>query len=294
MVKYYEASGKFDVQAILYFLLISIIALPILGLAYAYCIWYIPFIYINFIIAGVLGFVIAWLVRKFVVKLGKVRNAKLTLIFGFLAGLICMYFHWAVWVDLVINVGESYGNSRIGVTVSNIEILQVFNLAADPGILFDLIGEINKYGTWGIRSATVSGVFLSIIWIVELIIVVGIATIIPIASSKEPFCELDNQWFTEKILPPVNYIENRPEFLNNLEQLNGEVFKDIAPIKNLEGDHSVLTLYTSKKGESYLSAKTMKAKKNKKGELEFDETVFVEYIYLNSELTNHLSETLAS
>ena len=160
MVKYYEASGKFDVQAILYFLLISIIALPILGLAYAYCIWYIPFIYINFIIAGVLGFVIAWLVRKFVVKLGKVRNAKLTLIFGFLAGLICMYFHWAVWVDLVINVGESYGNSRIGVTVSNIEILQVFNLAADPGILFDLIGEINKYGTWGIRSATVSGVFL--------------------------------------------------------------------------------------------------------------------------------------
>jgi len=169
---YYKPSGKFAISSLLYFFILSIIAFPILGLIYAYCIWYIPFFYINFLIAAGFGFIVGLLVNTIVIGKGKVRNTPLALLFGLLSGFIALYFHWAVWVDLVINAGESYGNSRIGVTVSNIKILQVFELALQPNVLFEIIGEIHKTGTWGIKGSTVSGTPLTIIWIIEILIVV--------------------------------------------------------------------------------------------------------------------------
>lgn len=284
MAKYYTPSGKFNPLAFLYFIGIALIALPLLGLAYAYAIWYIPFIYINFIIAGAFGFAIAWLISKFVVGSGKVRNVGLTIALSVLAGIIALYFHWAVWVDLVINAGESYGSDRIGVTVSNIHLFQTFNLALNPSVLFEIIGEINEYGTWGIRSATVSGTFLTVIWIIEAIIIIGIAAFIPIAAAKRPFCELGNEWFEEKPLPPFNYIENTSQMIKDLESSNPEAFATLAKTNNVEANHSVFSLYTSNHNENYLTITNQRATRNKKDELEFDANEFIEYIYLNSDL----------
>jgi len=288
MAKYYTPSGKFNFLAFIYFIGISLLVLPFVGLLYAYAIWYIPFIYINFIIAGVIGFVIAFLVSKVVVKLGKVRNVSLTIGLSLLAGLVALYFHWAVWIDLVLNAGESYGSSRIGVTVSNIKIIQTFNLALDPATLFQIIGEVNKYGTWGFGSSTVNGVFLTIIWIVELVIIVGIATIIPIASAKEPFCELGNEWFKAKTLKPFKYIENRPEMVKDLENSNPEAFNELEVTQNLEDSHSLFTLYSSNHNENYLTINSRRAKFNNKKELEFEDNEFVEYLFLNNEMTQAL------
>lgn len=284
MAKYYQASGKFNPLAFLYFIGIALIALPLLGLIYAYAIWYIPFIYINFIIAAGFGFAIGWLMTNVVVKYGKIRNNALAIGLSVLAGCIALYFHWAVWADLVLNAGESYGNSRIGVTVSNIDFLQVFGLASEPGLLFDLIGEINEFGTWGIRSATVNGGVLTVIWIIEALIIIGIATVVPMGAAKRPFCELGDVWFEETVLPAFAYIEDRPQMLNDLENSNPESFKDLDYAKNLEDNHSAFTLFTSKHDENYLSISTNRAKTNDKGEIEFDSENFVEYIHLNAEL----------
>ncbi len=288
MAKYYTPSGKFNPLAFLYFIVVALIVLPILGLAYAYAIWYIPFIYINFIIAGAFGFLIALAVSYGVVKFGKVRNIPLTIGLSFLAGIIALYFHWAVWVDLVINAGESYGSSRIGITVSNIKLLQTFNLALQPDILFSLISEINEYGTWGIRTATVSGTFLTIIWIIEALIILAISTFIPIGYASAPFCELDNEWFKEKELPAFGYIVNPKELVKDLESSNPESFKELMLSENLEKDHSIFSLYSSNHQENYLSIINKKATTNKKGELEFKDDNVVEYVYLNSELTKYL------
>lgn len=288
MAKYYKSSGKFSPLAFLYFTVIALILLPILGLLYAYAIWYIPFIYINFIIAGAFGFGIAFLISHIVIKYGKIRSVPLTIGLSVLASIIALYFHWTVWVDLVLNMGESYGNTRIGITTSNIQILQTFYLALNPSTLSELIGEINQYGTWGIRSTTVSGVFLSVIWIIEALIIIGISVILPISYAKAPFCELGNEWFKEKTLPAFQYIENRPEFLENLESSNPEAFKDIIKTDNLESHHSIFTLYSSSQNENYLTITNRRASFNSKKELEFDDNEFVEYLYLNSELTQNL------
>ena len=160
MTQFYKPSGKFSPSFILFFLLVSLIAFPLLGLIYAYCIWYIPFIYINFFITLGFGFLVALCVNKVVIRKGKVRNPFLALFIGFFAGIVALYFHWSVWIDLVINAAESYGSDRIGVTVSNIEFLQVFSLIFQPSTVFEYIGMVNEFGTWGIRGSTVSGVFL--------------------------------------------------------------------------------------------------------------------------------------
>jgi len=288
MSKYYKPSGKFTPLAFLYFAGIALIILPLLGLLYAYAIWYIPIIYFNVIIAGAFGFAIAFLISHGVVKFGKVRNVPLTIGLSILAGLIALYFHYAVWVDLVLNMGESYGNSRLGITVSNIKIIQTFNLALNPAALFEIIAEINDYGTWGIKGSTVSGVFLTVIWIIEALIIIGVATFVPIAFAKAPFCELGNEWFKEKTLPAFQYIENRPELIKNLESSNPEAFKDIALTHTIEDSHSVFALYSSKHNENYLTITNKRAKINKKKELEFESNEFVEYIYLNNELSQAL------
>ncbi|MGB0891925.1 MAG: hypothetical protein ACPGUU_06195, partial [Flavobacteriaceae bacterium] len=52
--------------------------------------------------------------------------------------------------------------------------------------------------------------------------------------------------------------------------------------------HSIFSLYTSKKGDSYLSIENKKMKTNRKGEIEFDDNEFITYISLNSELRDVL------
>ena len=288
MSKYYKPSGKFSTLAFLFFIIIVLIISPLLGLLYAYAIWYIPFIYINFIIAGCLGLLIGLATSHGVIRLGKVRNVPLTIGLSFLAAVITLYFHWAAWVDLVINAGESYGSSRIGVTVSNIKLIQTFNLALAPDILFEIIGEINQYGTWGLRSNTVSGTFLTIIWIIEALIIIVIATFIPSTQAKIPFCEIGNAWFKEKTLPAFNYIENGADMVKHLENSNSLAFENITKTDNLEANHSIFTLYSSDHNEHYLSIANKLAKRNKKDELEFDSDDLVEYVYLNNELTQSI------
>ena len=91
MTQFYKPSGKFSPSFILFFLLVSLIAFPLLGLIYAYCIWYIPFIYINFFITLGFGFLVALCVNKVVIRKGKVRNPILALFIGFFAGNVALF-----------------------------------------------------------------------------------------------------------------------------------------------------------------------------------------------------------
>ncbi len=292
MKPYYKPSGKFSPSSILFFLLITLTAFPLLGLIYAYCIWYIPIIYVNFLLTAAFGFGIGFLLRWVVIRKGKVRNIPLAILFGVLGGVIALYFHWAVWVDLVINAGESYGNNRIGITVSNIKILQVFGLAISPGLLFELIGEINAVGTWGFRGLPVSGAFLAVIWIIELLIVVGLSVLFPLGAVKEPFSEKSGTWLEEHQLPPFKYLFEKEQMIALLEKSSLEAFNSVTKTDNLAEDHSLFTLFSSEEETdyNYLSVENKLVKPNDDGKLEFDSEDVVQYIYLSPEMTTKLLE----
>jgi hypothetical protein len=244
MRKNYDPSGKYSPLSFVYFILASFLILPILGLIYAYCIWYIPFIYINLFIAIGFGFGVGFIITFFAVKLGKVRNKMLATVFGILGALIALYFHWSVWADLVINAGESYGSSRIGITVSNIEFFQVFKLACNPAVLFELIGEINKVGTWGISAIPVSGIFLSLIWIIEAGIVIAVSFIMTRNASQIPYCEIHNDWFKEHKIPELNFIEDKEKMLSSIENDDESEFESLTKAENKAEIVTVFLLFS--------------------------------------------------
>lgn len=285
MRKHYQPSGKYSIISLLYFVLTSLTILPVLGLIYAYCIWYIPFFYINFLITIAFGFGVGFAMMYFVVILGKIRNKTMATVLGALGGLIAMYFHWAVWADLVINAGESYGSSEIGITASNIEFLQVFALAKNPEALFQIIGLINQTGTWGFKSIPVSGIFLAVIWIIETIMVIGISCILPRNASTVPFCELHNEFFKDKKTPELVFIDDKQQLINSLEKDDSAHLESMKKAeKNQLHNHSIFTVYSSKNNEHYVTVENQILKEKGK----FDRDEFITYMAISPSLAKIL------
>lgn len=291
MINYYKPSGAFSPLSFAYLLGISLTALPLLGLIYSYATWYIPFVYIRFFLTLGLGFAVGLLVDMLIVKFGKVRNTPLAIIFGVVAALITLYFSWAVWLDLMLNIGESYGNDKLGITVSNIEFMQVFNLAIQPMTMWDLMKEVNTVGSISIKGSTISGIFLSLIWLIEAGMVLGVAILYSMPQSKKPFCERTGAWFTEKTLVPFDFIEDKEKMVTGLERAVVTVFDDLVQNTDITTQHhSIFTLYSSESGENYLSVENKTAKMDDKGKTSFDSDEFIEYIGLSDKLSKILLE----
>ena len=289
MSTYYQSSNKFSPLSFLYFIIACVVAIPILALIYSYAIWYIPFPYINFFITLGFGFAIGWVVQTMAISFGKVRSDKMAYLFGFIGALIGLYLSWAVWVDLVINAGETYGSSRIGVSVSNIQFVQVLELALQPGVLFELMGQIMDVGVWGFRATTVSGWFLGLIWVIEALMVVIVGTIIPPNQSGKPFCELNQKWFKERKLPALSYLKDEMRVVAPLENNDFEGLKELAAVPNpTTENHSIFTLYSNETNENYLSIQNRMATINKKGETKFTDRDVVTHLRINEEFSNFL------
>jgi len=280
MSNYYKPSGKFSPISFVYFILVCTVALPILATIYAYLIWYIPIIYLNFLVTFGFGFAIAITVGYLVVRLGKVRNYGLAILFAVIASLVAYYLQWVVWADLVINTSEVYGNKQIGVAVSNVQIEQLLYLLGHPSDLFGLIGLINEEGTWAIKGNTVSGVFLTIIWIIEFLVIVIMGIVASVGRAKDPFNELADEWFKEEELPAFSYIENASSFKQQAEQGNWEQLEPMIQRSSKEQSHSVFTLFASG-NEYYLSVTNEKAKVNNKDKVEFDSDDFIVHLRID-------------
>ena len=285
---YYKPSGKFSITAFLLLLATCITVLPLLGLAYAYAIWYMPFIYVSFLLTVAFGLAIGYVLDRIVIRFGKVRNNKIGIILGGFGSLAALYFSWAVWVDLVVNAGESYGSSRLGITVSNVKALQVIYLALNPRRLAELIRAINTVGTWSIFRIQVSGIFLMIIWLVEALVVIIIPILRINATAKKPFYEESNSWFKEKELTAFNFIEEKDKIIAALENKNYNSLHGLTKATNFEENHSVFTIYFSGNNDYYLTGKNRLAKIDDKGKISFDDDEFIEYISVNPDFGQRL------
>ena len=136
MNNYYTPSGKFSPISFALLIVLCLTVFPILGGLYTYAIWYIPFIYINFIITAVFAIAVGFLMNQVVIKLGKVRSPKLAILLCLLGGFAALYAHWVVWADLIVNASNTIGTSRIGITVSSTNLEQLLILAKNPKIFF--------------------------------------------------------------------------------------------------------------------------------------------------------------
>lgn len=260
MPNYYQPSGRFSALAIVYFVLLSLLIFPLLGLVYSYSIWYIGIIYIRVLFSVGFALSIVYILEKIVIDKGKVRSPKLVTYIGFLGALIAYYFSWVVWVDLVLQAGETINKGVYArFTISNINIGETLALAINPTALFDLIQKINEFGTWGFKNSPINGGFLYLIWTIEFVIVVGLTTIKISGKVNTPFDEMENNWFEEEELSPFMYIEEQKKLRADLEASKEEAFENLIALKNNDLNHSSFILYSSKEGQSFLTVKNIVA-----------------------------------
>ncbi|EGD34663.1 hypothetical protein [Capnocytophaga sp. oral taxon 338] len=279
MSNYYKPSGKFSPLAFLYFVLACVIVFPILSAIYAYATWYIPLIYINVLITIGFGFGICFIVSYLIINLGKVRSYGLAILLAILSGLVAYYLQWVVWSDLAINGTESYGNKQIGIVVSNVQFEQLLYLLSHPSALLDLIKLINENGTWGIKGNTISGGFLTAIWVAEFAIIMFFS-VLSAKRARLPFDEQIQEWFKEENLPIFSFIENEADFKKKVEQGDWEQLSETIQRGDEGENHSTFTVYASG-SEYYLSVSNAKRKESKKDKIEFDIHKIIEYLHID-------------
>lgn len=262
------------------FLIGGLVAVPILALIYSYAIWYIPFPYINFILAGVFGYAIGMAIIIIMIRMGKVRNKNLARFFAILGAFLGLYFAWAVWADLAIHVGDSFVNVRFS---------EVLALVLNPGLLFELIGEINSVGVWGLKSTAVSGTPLTIIWIIEAIIIVGVALLVSSGASSQPFCEINKKWFDTKDAKPHAFLTDPEPIIDALASGDVETVQGVeVPLDGAAENHSVWQIYFNETNENYLSIVNKVKKVNDKGDVSFEDHPVVEYLSISEQIANML------
>ena len=211
---YYKPSGKIAGIYFLYFALFTFICVPILSAAYIYLIHYIPFIYLNLLIAIGCGLALGYMMM-IAAKKGKARNPAAILLFSVIAVIIMKYIQWCMYIPLIYdNVYEVFFP---GLTIGE-RFVWSFYLFIEPGTVFELAKEINEFGAWGIGETEVAGVMLLIVWIVEFLIMAVPTLVVARFVTKVPFSEATGEWYVDMgrkiamdIPPDFDTIKNRME-----------------------------------------------------------------------------------
>lgn len=205
-LKPYEESGKFSIISPVVLLLFGVIGSVILGFIYSYAIHYIPFIYLNVVIAlgfgGLMG-----IVTGYAGKITHVRNKKLLAVMGLINGCIALYFSWIVWLRIIF---EGYW-------------------FVSPSEFWEAIQLVNEYGTWGLGRSSdtaISGVFLTIIWVIEGGIVVLLSAIASTISGV--YCEDCGKWIDDETTKTFEVDAFSPQNSDDLESESQQNAMDIS------------------------------------------------------------------
>ena len=149
--KYYAHSGKFGLMGPIYMLVMGTVGSLVLSAVYGYAIYYIPFIYLNFLITLGFGACVGFLVG-YGGKLGKVRNPGMLLIFGLAFGMFAEYAGWVSWI-FALSKQQA--------------------LALQPLDIWAVVMLVGQEGAWSIFGWTPTGASLFAIWAIEAVMIIG-------------------------------------------------------------------------------------------------------------------------
>ena len=186
-----------------FFVIFMVIGIPIISTAYIYLIHYIPFIYLNFLIAIGCGCLLGYLIRL-AAKLGKARSPSVVLVCTLVAVIVMKYVQWCIYIPMVLdNVYGLYDMYGVDITLWG-RFVDSFDLFTRPGEVFDWAKSINEVGVWGISSSSstaassvVTGAMLLIVWILEFLIMAFGSIIVSRLQPLSPFSEESNGWYVE-------------------------------------------------------------------------------------------------
>ncbi len=285
MNTFYTPSGKFDATLTPAALFIIVISSLLLSIVYVALQWFIPFIYLNLFIT--IGFGIGLAVAGYyAVRFAKIRNPFVALILGVAAGLAGLYSQWALFVSLM----SQADGSLAGVWVKTSFNLDTYTAVLfHPSILFEYLPALNEVGTFSIKSAQVTGVFLWLVWFIEAAIIVGCPVFGMWGFGKAPFSEITGKWMDEKkwegkLVPIDTTMVNKDTFkLSDLKVID-------AADNSHDKYHAVVTLHHAEGDPNqYMTVENVAHSVDDKGNAKEDKTEVVTHLLVaSSELATAL------
>jgi hypothetical protein len=182
----YQHSGVVPALGAIQTLAIGSAAAVALGITYSFSFYYIPYVYLNFLLAMVfgagVGYVVGWSAHE-----GKIRNSAVTVALGVAAALVGIYAEWGSTLYAMAPVSElgafwkEYG-------------LGTFLPHAIVGLMIQLFQE----GSWGLQAGQmVTGWTLVVLWLIEGGLIIGLAATTAYSQiADKPFCEGCNEWIS--------------------------------------------------------------------------------------------------
>ena len=189
MARVYSPSGKLG-NGLLLMPVAGALSATVLGVVYGYINNYNPLIYIQFFATLFYGAGVGYVLKK-AIEWSKCRSVDATFLIGGTTGLFALYAAWAGFEYVLLNRSLSTGVT--GPTL--------FQLFSSPRAVWNIAWGINETGWFTLfhSNTQLSGIILTLFWIVEAAIIVGITVIIPLGFVRgHVFCEDCSVWCKEK------------------------------------------------------------------------------------------------
>jgi hypothetical protein len=268
-MKFYEHSGRGGTWGVPMAAVTGILAALVLAVVYVYVLNWIPLIYVSFLATGAFGFAVGAAVG-WGAKVGKLRNMTIAVMLGVLVGAIAMYFAWAI--DPMARFPQ------LGRPLWDLESIWQYMQA----------GYAEGFWSIGRNGTAVTGLFLAAVWVIEAVLVIGLAVIgVNTLLGEQPFCEETNQWTkTQKAVSRLS--------LEHDEQVEGKFRRlldgDIRAVSeffstDVNANHLQLDLATCEECPTckFLTVRMIEFETNKKGEIVKKETKLLGNLQISEE-----------
>ena len=175
----YRHSGAIPIVGALMSVALGMTAALVGGFVYAYAFWWIPIIYLNFLMTLAFPALIGGAVY-YGGHVGKVRNTVFSVVVGVLCSLFGLWVYWGAYA-------WALGGAEIGL------------FAWSPDFQIAFAQHLFEKGSWGLSDNTpVTGWFLVAIWVVEAGVILTVAFKMSALDAKTAFCENCRQWANEE------------------------------------------------------------------------------------------------
>ncbi len=177
----YRHSGQAPIGGLILSMGATIVCSLILGVVYAFAVSWIPVVQLSAIATCALGGAIGG-IAGMCARLGKTRNGAVIPFFSVMGAGVALWMSWVF--DAKARFGMDEGP-----------------LLLDPGALMGYVQLFYNEGFWSMGKgggATVSGIPLLIIWVIEGGTILGISFVVARSIiGAIPFCEACDQWTTK-------------------------------------------------------------------------------------------------
>lgn len=258
----YQHSGAVPFSGALMTAAAGCLAALFLAVGYAFSFQYIPFVYLNLLLALGFGGGIGWTVG-FTAREGKIRNVTIVGALAVVAAFIGAYVQWGATVYAACPPEEL---SQLWAAAGLAPLL--------PQNIFALMEELYAEGSWGLTSGSpVRGWPLAIVWVCEAgAILYAAFNAATKQIANQPYCEQCQEWVAARA--PHLYLGDEYEAV--WSEVKHGAFENLALTSRASGDepsYMRLTLHVCEKCQdsNYLTIAACKNTTDSKGNAKFEE-----------------------